>query len=153
VLPLRLPPLRERLDDIPRLAAHFLADQAQRDGRPVRQFSRSALRLLTDYHWPGNVRELQNICERAGVLAVGDVIDEDLIGPWLNRAGPPARPEVVVEASNGTLEDVERQVILNALNKYDGHRQRTARALGIGVRTLGLKLRKWKEQELVAESV
>jgi DNA-binding NtrC family response regulator len=87
------------------------------------------------------------------VLAVGDVIDEDLIGPWLNRAGPPARPEVVVEASNGTLEDVERQVILNALNKYDGHRQRTARALGIGVRTLGLKLRKWKEQELVAESV
>jgi DNA-binding NtrC family response regulator len=153
VLPVRVPPLRERPADIAALAEHFLARQARRDGRPVKRFSAAAVRLLSEYHWPGNVRELQNICERAGVLAPDQTIGQDLIEPWL---GGPARSQadpVVQTADTKTLEQIEREVILRTLDRHNGHRQRTARALGIGVRTLGLKLKKWKEHNLVAQSL
>jgi len=153
VLPVRVPPLRERREDLPALAEHFLDRQATRDGRHAKRFSESALRLLKEYHWPGNVRELQNICERAGVLAPDQTIGQDLIEPWL---GGPARPEadpVVHTADTKTLEEIEREVIVRTLDRHNGHRQRTARALGIGVRTLGLKLKKWKESNLVAQGL
>jgi DNA-binding NtrC family response regulator len=144
---------------VPQLAEHFLQGQAQRDGRPAKRFDDAAMSALLDYDWPGNVRELQNICERAGVLAVNDIIEADLITPWLNRPTPPTVSEPVsgsvdpleiAVTDRASLEDFERELILRTLKKYDGHRQRTAESLGIGVRTLGLKLRKWKDQELVS---
>ncbi len=153
VLPLHLPPLRDRREDIPQLANHFLQRQARRDGRPVRRFDDEALDLLSGYVWPGNVRELENICERAGVLATDQRIGAKLLRPWLDTAAPDAAPATadmeIVTAESQTLEEVERRVIVNTLQRYRGHRRRTAKALGIGVRTLGLKLRKWKDQHLV----
>ena len=168
VLPLHVPALRDRREDIADLADHFLREQAARDGRAPARFEPEAVELLRAYDWPGNVRELQNICERAGVLVEGRSIDRAMIEPWLDarRRSPaavptpdPARPnpafdepEIAV-ADGKTLEEVEREVILRTLDRYEGHRQRTAAALGIGVRTLGLKLRKWKEDNLVAPTV
>ncbi len=173
VLPVHLPPLRDRLDDVPALADHFITQTCRREGRPPARLDESTVALLQTYHWPGNVRELQNICERALVLAsthdggAERLIHADLIEPWL-RSGVPA-PAPTTDAAiehkpaNGSpapvaatvrrLEDIERDAIVHTLHGFNGHRQKTARALGIGVRTLGLKLKKWKEQQLVAESL
>jgi DNA-binding NtrC family response regulator len=190
VLPIHLPPLRERLEDVPLLAEHFLSQVAQREGGQTKQFDDHALGLMQQYRWPGNVRELQNICERASVLCAEQTIPAATIAPWLaiEDAGPSnapsattdrrvtndgeapapagakraalaaAAPETPINVAEGAspvepLENVERQQILQALAHFNGNRHHTAKALGIGVRTLGLKLKKWKEQALVAESV
>ncbi len=170
VLPIHLPPLRERLEDIPLLAEHFLTLVANREGREPKRFDEAALKLMQQYSWPGNVRELQNICERASVLTRGSVITAGTIQPWL--IAPPViahTPPPVVSPVPGTmpshattlancspvrpLEEIEREQILRTLGHFNGNRQRTAEALGIGVRTLGLKLKKWKESNLVAETI
>jgi DNA-binding NtrC family response regulator len=158
VLPIHLPPLRHRVDDVPLLAEHFLAQVALREGREPKRLDDGALAVMQQYTWPGNVRELQNICERASVLTRGGVITADVVGPWL--VAPPADPfdpETPEQAADNPnprpLEEVEREAIIRALNVFNGNRQRTAHALGIGVRTLGLKLKKWKELNLVAQTL
>ena len=142
VLPLHMPPLRARIEDLPVLVNHFLA-------RHGLQMSAAAMGLLQRHSWPGNVRELENLCERAAVFSTGPVIEAELIEPWLAVDASPA----ALPAGSHTLEEIERQTIVQALSRYQGHRQRTAQALGIGVRTLGLKLKKWKEHNLVAGSL
>lgn len=166
VLPLAAPALADRLEDVPLLAEHFFTEICARDGRPPMRLSPEATSLLRAYRWPGNVRELQNVCERAVVLSTsrsGGEIDADLIRPWLTipAASSAVHVEVkgveagrtaaagVIQAEGRTLEDVERDAILMALRRHGGHRLKTAQSLGIGVRTLGLKLKKWKEQKLV----
>jgi DNA-binding NtrC family response regulator len=176
VLPIHVPPMRQRLEDIPLLADHFLAQIALREGTQPKQFDSEAIEVLKSYRWPGNVRELQNICERAAVLSRSQVIGGGVVAPWLVRAGPTrfapstAEPTPVIlsgvtpsmsragfeapsEGSPRPLEDVERDEIVRALGHFGGNRMRTAEALGIGVRTLGLKLKKWKEMNLVASSL
>ena len=185
VLPLHLPSLRERREDVAHLAQHFLREACRRDGRTALSFSPEAGDALAAYSWPGNVRELQNICERAVVLwpaRNGEVIGREMLEPWLrtrsatpigapaqqieNKPAAPAAgwyPSIpapaaaigaVVAGSSGeevkTLEEIERETIVRTLGKFNGHRQRTASTLGIGVRTLGLKLKKWKQMKLVA---
>lgn len=199
VLPIHLPPLRDRLEDVPALAEWFLGQVSVREGRPLKRFSEEATSLMTAYPWPGNVRELSNICERAAVLCRDEVIDRDLIEPWLTFSGRDeagasvGRPlevgglpnghgyaegyaaaaiaepaatetfrvhvnggavakfadEAMIRVEGRQLEDIEREAIVKTLTKFGGHRQRTASALGIGVRTLGLKLKRWKELQLV----
>ena len=188
VLPVHLPPLRDRLEDIPALVSHFMQQIATREGgsKPALVFSEEALSVLMAYSWPGNVRELQNIAERAAVLCRGNgTVGPELIRPWLGQgwagasgpaqaiiAGTTAEPAAIGSIANGhgyagsiaelkpaapvavsiepePLEETERRAIITALKSYNGHRQKTAIALGIGVRTLGLKLKKWKSQNLV----
>ncbi len=152
VLPIHLPPLRRRVEDIPLLCDHFLSLVAKREGRQPKRFDHQAITLLRDYSWPGNVRELANICERASVLACDETITGDTIEPWLSTpVGDPVAIETI--ASPQKLEDFERLQIVRTLGEFGGNRQRTAKALGIGVRTLGLKLKKWKELNLVAQSL
>lgn len=179
VLPVHLPPLRDRLEDVPLLANHFVGQISRREGRPGARFDEEALSLLSSYRWPGNVRELQNVCERAVVLSAAgkrvsgeQTIGRGLIEPWLTASYAPTpaqapshsgfnvEPKSVGSSSTSwaipagrTLEDLEREAIIQTLERFNGHRQKTAKALGIGVRTLGLKLKKWKEQHLVAETV
>jgi DNA-binding NtrC family response regulator len=185
VLPIHLPPLRDRVEDIPALAESFLRQTAQREGRPVRTIAPDALVAMQNYSWPGNVRELQNVCERASVLSRTEVIERALVEPWLS-AGEGLGPAMIANhATNGAaanghlsaptgtsfverkpgnenglvpidgrpLDDIERDAIVQTLVRFGGHRQRTAHALGIGVRTLGLKLKKWKELQLVEQSL
>jgi two-component system, NtrC family, response regulator HydG len=179
VLPVTMPALREHAEDIPELAMHFLKQVAGREGKPVKRIAADAMDVLMQYPWPGNVRELQNICERAAVLTSGEEIEASLIRPWLAtgetaRTMAGMRPSAMIEVNghaNGsahlcsfgsspivcdgelTLEDIERETIIATLEANDGHRQKSAEALGIGVRTLGLKLKKWKEMQLVDASL
>ncbi|MGL4514209.1 MAG: sigma-54-dependent transcriptional regulator [Lacipirellulaceae bacterium] len=154
VLPVHVPPLREREGDVLVLADHFLRGAAARLDRPAITLTAGARELLAAYNWPGNVRELHNVVTRACVLSPSDAIAADLVGPWLQSSKgksfapavvptpAPALEPVVSELAGGMrLEEVERQVILATLRKHDGHRVRTAEALGIGVRTLSGKLR------------
>jgi two-component system response regulator HydG len=150
VVPIAIPSLRERIDDVPVLCEHFLTRIAQRDGRATRSFELQALEMLMKYHWPGNVRELENICERSVVLETGDTIRATTIAPWLATIS-------VAEAfssptGSGVLEGLERQAILKVLSKHNGHRMRTAKELGIGLRTLGMKLKRLKDEGVLVES-
>ena len=150
VLPIEVPPLRDRREDVPELVQHFLSAAAQRDGREPLTIEPEAARLLYAYDWPGNVRELQNICERASVLVRGGRIQADIIRPWLtglNRNEPETNETPSMKWRPGRmLEDMEREVVMRALDAHGGHRVRTAEALGIGVRTLGMKLKRWREE-------
>ncbi len=152
VVPITLPPLRERLEDVPLLCEHFLQRIAQRDGRPVRVFEARAIDLLQKYHWPGNVRELENICERSVVLEMGETIRATTISPWLATIGVSEQAIGAMVEGNGILEELERRTILQVLEKHNGHRLRTAKELGIGLRTLGMKLKKLKDDGILVES-
>ncbi|MDX2199284.1 MAG: sigma-54 dependent transcriptional regulator [Phycisphaerae bacterium] len=148
VLPVEVPAIRERSDDIPLLLEHFIERTSQREGKPRPQLTADALRALVEYPWPGNVRELQNFCERMCVLEAGRTIDPDTIRPMLNGLIKVAsKPVVNLTYRDGSiLADAERDLIERALARFHGHRERTARALGIGLRTLGLKIKKWREE-------
>jgi DNA-binding NtrC family response regulator len=152
VVPIPLPPLRERLEDVPLLCEHFLARIAARDGRSQRRFEPRALEILQKYHWPGNVRELENICERSVVLEVGEVIRASTIGPWLSTIGVNEEAIAGMVNGNGVLEELERRTIMKVLEKHNGHRLRTAKELGIGLRTLGMKLKKLKDEGVLVEA-
>ncbi len=149
VVPIELPALRQRSEDIPELCRHFLHVLAKRENSVFRHIEPEAVRLLQRYPWPGNVRELQNIIERAGVLeAEPGVIRAATIEPWLRTRD---NSGIDTDALAGKpLADIEKQVILSTLQQFRGHRIKTASALGIGVRTLGMKLKRWREEgELV----
>ncbi len=151
VLPVTMPPLRDRRDDISELTDYFLKRIARREGRETLIMTKRAMTAMETYHWPGNVRELYNICERAVVLCNGGSIDAQLIEPWLSTS-----TEVKLEGVRRPLrpghmmEDVERSLIEQTLVQFNGHREKTAKALGIGVRTLGMKLKRWREEAAAA---
>ena len=169
VLPVHLPPLRDRREDIIVLADRFLAAAARRDGRAVPSLTADAQQALVAYGWPGNVRELRNICERAAVLCRSTEVPGRILTPWLGGSDEgsdvaveievpaalapesTALPTWVCDGQGKTLEVLERETILATLEACGGHRQNTARALRIGVRTLGLKLRNWKDEGLIAQ--
>jgi two-component system response regulator HydG len=151
VVPIEIPPLRNRLEDIPELCRHFLHLASKRDKSVFRHIEPDAVRLLQRYEWPGNVRELQNILERAAVLEnEPGVIRAATIEPWLKQTD--AAP-VAAGLAGRALADIEKQVILSTLQQFNGHRVRTASALGIGVRTLGMKLKRWREEGELATAL
>ncbi len=144
VVPITLPPLRERGDDVLKLADYFLQHAASRLDRGPYELEPEARELLATYHWPGNVRELQNIITRACVLNQGQPIRVDELRPWLCDAGQDAGGTADQQLEVGmTLEEMERRMIVATLERFDGHRAKTAEALGIGVRTLSGKLRSY----------
>ncbi len=145
VLPVALPPLRERVEDIPDLATHFLDRATQRDGAAKLSIAPDAIRLLAEYDWPGNVRELENLCCRAATLATTDTVTATLIEPWLRSPTPPVDGLGALRDGR-MLEDMERKLIERTLTRFNGHRVKTATALGMGVRTLGMKLKQWREE-------
>ncbi|MCH2595586.1 MAG: sigma-54 dependent transcriptional regulator, partial [Pirellulales bacterium] len=144
VVPLLLPPLRQRGDDVQLLADHFLARAAERLGRGLCELANDARELFASYHWPGNVRELENIITRACVLNEGQPIAAAELHPWLEQPQEVEETSTSPELPVGTsLENVERQMIEATLEHFGGHRAKTAKALGIGVRTLSGKLRSY----------
>lgn len=141
VVPVRLPDLKDRREDIPLLTQHFLEKLALQHGEPIRRFSNEAVRILMTHSWPGNVRELENAVEHALTMGRGDILlPEDL--PVSVTA--PER-DIVHEATldEVTLAEVERRYILRVLEKMGGHQIRTARVLGIDRRTLYRRLRQY----------
>jgi DNA-binding NtrC family response regulator len=142
VIPLEVPPLRDRVEDIVPLTKHFLTQTAARLAREVCELDRGALNLLHSYHWPGNVRELENIVTRASVLNSGGPISADDLQPWLIETPGAATSGADDRMPLGiSLREMERKLIEATLDHFDGHRARTAEALGIGLRTLSGKLK------------
>jgi DNA-binding NtrC family response regulator len=142
VINIELPPLRERISDIPRLAQHFLDEVCKEAGKPVASFSDESLAALRRYNWPGNVRELQNVVERAVLLGKGTVIAPDDL-PANVAAGA---PHVLAASSNQPLKQAlgapERQIILETLMANNWNRNATADALGINRTTLYKKMKR-----------
>ena len=141
VVPLLLPPLRNREGDVHKLTDYFLQRAASRLGRPRCTMHDDARRLFEEYHWPGNVRELENIVTRACVLNEGQPITAAEMRPWLEQPDNIGEPSTSQLPVGVTLEQMERRMIVATLEHFGGHRARTAEALGIGVRTLSGKLR------------
>jgi len=130
VIPLRMPPLRDRRDEIPALAKHFAS-------RHRKSLGEGAVDRLRAYGWPGNVRELGNVIERAAVLAPGDEITGELLAPWLEGGAPMAASTL----AGLTMEEIERRAIEETLKAQGGNREAAARSLGISSRTLRDKLK------------
>lgn len=143
VFPLELPPLRERREAIAPIARWMLKDIAARMGRPVPELDPDSLARLQSYSWPGNIRELHNILERALILSPED----RLILPPLSPSGAP-RQEEQAPAPKGpkrlkSLEELEREAIEETLKETQGHRRKAAEILGISLRTLQYKLKRY----------
>ncbi len=145
VLPIVVPPLRERREDIPRLVQYFLGRAGAHAGRPGLRVHEAAQRLLMEYDWPGNVRELENLCERASVLVLDGILTAEMVAPWLGGIGRAETIDARLRPGH-ILEDMEKHLIEKTLRECNGHRVRTAATLGIGVRTLGLKLKLWRDE-------
>jgi DNA-binding NtrC family response regulator len=148
VVPLWVPPLRDRLEDVPELVEHFLVHCAERLSRNPAVLERSAMDLLENYAWPGNVRELENIITRLSVLGAASPVTADDLRRWLvdgQRADrdAPSEPAATSVPVGLSLEEMERRLIEATLEQHGGHREKTAKALGIGVRTLSGKLRQY----------
>ena len=144
VLPVYLPPLRERKDDVPLLAQYFAQRFCDRMRKKTKTISPKALELLKSYTWPGNVRELEGTMERAVALSQKDVIaPADLIFTGRRRASNYIALEI-----GTSLQDVEREFILRTLEKTDGNKKRTADILGITSKTIRNKLRKYGFDEV-----
>jgi two-component system, NtrC family, response regulator AtoC len=137
VVTVRLPPLRERRDDVPILVAHFLAKLARRERREQAALSPEALRLLTAYGWPGNVRELENAIDRAVAVAKGNVILPSDLPPEVGGAGPVVSGEGggIIE-DRPTLAELEQRYIALVLQESGGNKKKAAEKLGIDRRTL-----------------
>jgi len=146
VFTLELPPLRERLDDIRLLVESFIQDFNERDGKSVRGIEDDALAALAAYRWPGNVRELRNVVERAVIVARGETV---------TRADLPAsvvEPRKTTRSSDGvelpvgtTVEEAEKNLILKTLEATGQNKTRAAEILGISLKTLHNKLKKYRE--------
>ena len=147
VINIELPPLRERISDIPRLARHFLEEICQDTGKSVQGFSDQTLATLRMHPWPGNVRELQNVIERAVLLGKSDVIGMGDLPQSLAAAGPVAIAPVGTQTLKQAMEAPERQIIREVLESNNWNRHATAEALGINRTTLYKKMKRLNLEE------
>jgi len=144
VIPLLLPPLRQRKEDIPLLVDHFIQKFNRNNTKQVRGVSTCTMGILLRYHWPGNVRELENCVERAAVMSDGDILDvTDLTQILRPAALDAARTPMNGEGESWprSLRDSERDLILKTLRNLQGNRTRAAEILGISLRGLHYKLK------------
>jgi two-component system, NtrC family, response regulator AtoC len=140
VIPIHLPPLRERTGDIPLLAAHFLHKYQQKSKHEVRGISAEAMKMLAIYPWPGNVRELEHTIERILILEDGDLIQPEHLPSFIS--GRQGDFQVFSDAEL-TLEEVERRYLQLILRRTKGNQSEAARILGINRKTLGQKIQKY----------
>jgi len=133
---IRLPPLRDRREDIPPLAAHFLRQHAEHYRKPLTGFEEGAIKAILAHAWPGNVRELDHAVERAVLMAQGDTIKAADLGLRLGREGPPRLEEM-------SLEDVEALLIKKALARFNGNVSHAANALGLSRSALYRRLQRY----------
>jgi DNA-binding NtrC family response regulator len=142
VVPVRIPPLRERRDDIPALVSHFLEQASARQGREPKRVAGAAMRVLCDYSWPGNVRQLRNGIERLVAVVEGPVIHVTDLPREMSAPSP--GPGIL--DLDTAVQEAEKATILAALAQCNNHRERTAAVLGISVRTLRYKMNRYSLQ-------
>ncbi len=147
VIPIHLPPLRERREDIPFLVAHFVQKFNKELGKDVRGVTPEAMAVLERYHWPGNIRELENALERAIVLGTGEMVGVDSLPEPVRRGRPPREPDVLDLPEEGldleaTLDDLERRYLQRALDRTRGVQTKAAELLRMTFRQFRYKLQK-----------
>lgn len=145
--PIRVPPLRERVDDIPRLADFFL-QQHNRDNETRKTFSKAVIDKISTYSWPGNVRELRHLVEHAYIMGRETIELKDLPPHVIDAHIIPQHDSIVVPVGT-SLSEAERQIILATLDFYEGNKQETAERLGVSLKTLYNKLKKFDEEEVL----
>ncbi len=145
VIPIHLPPLRERTGDIPALVEHFIRFYNAENNRAVAKASDRVLRLFEDYPWPGNIRELENYIERAVVVAQSDTLTPDDFPADLFTAGVHAQADAI--KSGTTIREMEQALILKTLEDQGGNQTKAADLLGISTRTLRNKLYEYGVKE------
>ena len=154
VITLELPPLRERTEDIPPLARHFLAYYAAENEKEIKSIDPQALELLMDYRWQGNVRELENVVERAVVLSTSDVLDVDLLPPAVREPKSTDMPTPELPSNGFSMKEAvanyERQLIIRALRSEGGVQKRAAERLKVKPTTLHEMM---KRLRITAESI
>lgn len=147
VIPIVLPPLNERLEDIPLLVHHFVEKYNKENSKSIEGIDQDALSLLMSYHWPGNVRELENLIERAVVTSTGKTLNEDDFPSDLSLGAlGDDMPGLKVPMR---LEEGSRYLILKTLEKYGGNKTKAAEALGITTRTIRNKLAEYRSDKSV----
>jgi DNA-binding NtrC family response regulator len=142
VFAMRLPPLRERKDDLPLLVHAFINEFNQRNQRSIAGVDQQAMRMFEQHAWPGNVRELRNVIERATIIAPGPFIEPKHLPPVLADEPPPEHQPQVALAPGTTVEEAERRLILMTLEHTRDNKTRAAEILGISLKTLHNKLNK-----------
>ena len=143
VVPLELPPLRERTEDIPVLADFFLQRYAEKNKKDIKGFHPQALMLLARYSWPGNIRELENTVERGVILCLGEQITPKELPPQMLPDDFTTADVSVVSQSGLTLKDMEREAIRATLEQTNGNKSRSAKLLGIARQTLLNKIKEY----------
>jgi DNA-binding NtrC family response regulator len=151
VIHLHVPPLRERAGDIPLLVEHFVSKAAGASGSEPLRVSREALAVLTAYTWPGNVRELENAVERAAAFANGDEITVADLPERVRTSGEAAGLVVRASAQRLTLDELEREYILETLRRTGGNKSRAAEMLGLDRKTLYRKLDEYRAADPALE--
>jgi transcriptional regulator with PAS, ATPase and Fis domain len=152
VIPIHLPPLRDRREDIPLLVAHFITKLAREVGRPVRGVTPEALAVLEQYHWPGNIRELENVIERAIVLGSTELLELEALPVSLRQ--PRDRHDVPLELPaegldlEATLDRIEHRFIQLALERVGGVQTRAAELLRVSFRQFRYKLQKLQQRRV-----
>jgi len=140
VITIPLPPLRERTEDVPLLAQHFLSRYAKENDKPLREITSHAMELLLDYRWPGNVRELENVIERAVVLSAGEKLDQELLPSTVRQPSATSMPQTSFPPEGlsfkDAVSDYERQLIVKALQSSNGVQKRAAELLQVKPTTL-----------------
>ena len=163
VIPIRLPALRDRKNDIPLLVDYFIRKYSSQYGKQPKKLSSRSMSIFLEYDWPGNVREMENLIERGVLLSTGGMIEPhdfwdeldapEIVSGLVAAADSSAEPALVVHGDTvdelPTLKDVERQMILHALQKTDNNRTHAARMLGVSVRTLRNKLHEYRDQGII----
>jgi DNA-binding NtrC family response regulator len=145
VVNLKVPSLQERIGDVEMLAKRLVARFGELQGRPGLSLQNEAILLLNSHRWPGNLRELDSVCERAVLLAQGSEIRaKDIQFQAPSESRPGAEASTTVWKPGRTLDEIERNVILEALKHFGGNRTHTAKALGISIRTLRNKLAEFR---------
>ncbi len=150
VIPLHLPPLRDRREDIPLLVAHFITNLSREVGRPVRGVTPEALAVLEQYHWPGNIRELENVIERAIVLGSSELLEPSALPANLRR--PQDRHDVPLELPaegidlEAMLDRIEHRYMQLALERVGGVQTHAAELLRVSFRQFRYKLQKFHQR-------
>ncbi|MBI5967993.1 MAG: sigma-54-dependent Fis family transcriptional regulator [Deltaproteobacteria bacterium] len=142
VVPIHLPPLRERKEDLPLLVQHFIQRYNRKRKKPIEGISPAAMELLMKHHWPGNVRELENTIERAMILEEREMITPKSL-PWLFLTEPMEKSTPLPKKLM-SLEDMEKEHIAHVLKETGGHKSRAAKILGIDRKTLYQKVQKYQ---------
>ena len=142
VVPITIPPLRNRRDDIPLLVGHFLRIYSQKNNRTVKDVEPRVMDALVRYPWPGNVRELENIVERMVIMGQGDMIHFQDLPP--NLKAPHEAGKEPADLIGHSLKDIEKEVIIKTLEQTGGNRTQAALILGVTRKTLQNKIKEYE---------